>query len=54
MIRASCHNCNLVVHYHHPSITLEQVMKCPPFHNFPREPGECNHHWLVKEIKIGR
>lgn len=53
MIRASCRSCNCVVHYH-GNITLEQIKKCPPFHNFPTEPGECDHNWIIKEISIGK
>ena len=45
--------CNMVVNYHAP-ITLEEVQKCPPFHNLPLEPGEHKHEWKIKEITFGR
>lgn len=53
MIRASCHKCNTVAHYF-PPITLEQIKQCPPFHGQPIADGDCNHEWIIKEIKIGR
>ncbi len=54
MIHVSCKNCNIVVNYD-GKITLEQIKKCPPFHNFPKEPGECDHKWIIREeIKLGR
>ena len=53
MIRASCRGCNIVAHYY-GNITLEQIKECPPFHNQPREPGECNHLWIVTQETIGK
>jgi len=45
--------CGMVVNYHSP-ITLEQVEKCPPFHNFPIDKGEHKHEWKITEIKFGK
>jgi len=43
----------MVVNYHSP-ITMAEVVKCPPFHNFPVEEGEHKHVWKIKEITFGR
>ena len=43
----------MVVNYHSP-ITLEQVKKCPPFHNMPLLVGEHQHEWKITEIKFGK
>lgn len=45
--------CNIVVNYHLP-ITLEEVKKCPPFHNMPLLDGEHKHEWKITEIKFGK
>lgn len=55
MIQCTCTlpNCFFVVNYHAP-ITLQDVEKCPPFHNMPLLEGEHVHQWKIKEIKFGR
>lgn len=55
MIRASCkiENCNMVAQYY-PPITLEQIKKCPPFHNMPLLEGEHEHEWIITEVKLDR
>jgi len=55
MIQCTCKviGCFIVVNYHSP-ITLEQVEKCPPFHNMPLLEGEHEHEWKITEIKFGK
>lgn len=43
----------MVAHYF-PPITLEQIQKCPPFHNMPLLDGEHKHDWKIEEITIGK
>lgn len=54
MIQCICtvFNCFFVANYH--STTIEQIRKCPPFHNMPLLDGEHEHKWKIKEIKIGK
>lgn len=54
MIQASCKlpNCFFVINYHGP-ITMEQVERCPPFHDMPLLEGEHDHQWKITEVKFG-
>ena len=49
-VRASCPKCNMIAHYF-PPITLQQIQKCLPFSCLPKDPDDCDHEWIIKEIE---
>lgn len=49
MIRASCHKCNRVIHYHAPT-TLEEVESSK---RTLLRYSDCDHDWIIKKMELG-